>query len=85
MSSNKRDLIGLLKIVKSLSHKYDEDTEYHHVEYQTILCCFMLFRQGDYSNSEYKQRFKENIEVLEAYNGGGSYSETSRELRRKRS
>ena len=30
----------------------------------------MLFRQGDSSNSDYKQRFKENIEVLEAYNGG---------------
>ena len=30
----------------------------------------MLFRQGDYSNPEYKQRFKEQIEVLEAYNGG---------------
>ena len=31
----------------------------------------MLFRKGDYSNSDYKQRFKEQIEVLEAYNGGG--------------
>ena len=30
----------------------------------------MLFCQGDYRNSEYKQRFKEQIEVLEAYNGG---------------
>ena len=30
----------------------------------------MLFRQGDYSDLEYKQRFKEQIEVLEAYNGG---------------
>ena len=30
----------------------------------------MLFWKGDYSNSEYKQRFKEQIEVLEAYNGG---------------
>ena len=29
-----------------------------------------MFQQGDYSNSEYKQRFKEQIEVLEAYNGG---------------
>ena len=28
----------------------------------------MLFQQGDYSNSDYKQRFKEQIEVLEAYN-----------------
>ena len=30
----------------------------------------MLFRQGDYSNLGYKQRFKEQIYVLEAYNGG---------------
>ena len=30
----------------------------------------MLFRQGYYSNSDYKQQFKEQIEVLEAYNGG---------------
>ena len=30
----------------------------------------MLFRKGDYSNSEYKQIFKEHIEVLETYNGG---------------
>ena len=27
-------------------------------------------QKGDYSNSEYKQRFKEQIEVLEAYDGG---------------
>ena len=53
-----------------MSHKYDEDTEYHHVAYHTLLRHFMLFRQGDYSNSEYKQRFKEQIEVLEVYNGG---------------
>ena len=44
--------------------------EYHHIAYHTLLCRFMLFRQGDYSNSEYKQRFKDQIEVLEAYNGG---------------
>ena len=30
----------------------------------------MLFRQEDYINLGYKQRFKEQIEVLEAYNGG---------------
>ena len=30
----------------------------------------MLFRKGDYSNSEYKQRFKEHIEVTKAYKGG---------------
>ena len=29
----------------------------------------MLFRQGDCSNSNYKQRFKEKIKVMEAYNG----------------
>ena len=53
-----------------MSHKYDEDTEYRHVAYHTLLRRFMLFRKGDYSNSEYKQRFKEQIEVLEAYNRG---------------
>ena len=65
--SNERDMLGLLKIVKSLSQKYDEDTEYHHVAYHTLLCFFMLFCQGDYINSEYKQRFKEKIDMLEAY------------------
>ena len=69
-TSNERDLLGLLKSIKSLSHKYDEDTEYHHVAYHTLPRRFMLFRQGDYSNSEYKHRFKEQIEVLEDYNGG---------------
>ena len=33
--SNEQDLLGLLKIVKSLSHKYNEETEYHHVAYHT--------------------------------------------------
>ena len=41
---NERDLLELIKIIKSLSHKYDEDTEYHHVVYHTLLCRFMLFR-----------------------------------------
>ena len=63
-TSNERDLLRILKSVKSLSHKYDEDTEYHHVAYHTILRHYMLFRKGDYSNLEYKQRFKEKIEVL---------------------
>ena len=44
--SNDWDLIGLIKIIKSLSHKYDEETEYHHVAYNTLICQFMLFRQG---------------------------------------
>ena len=55
--SNEWDLLGLLKSVKSLFRKYDEDTEYHHVAYHTLLRCFMLFRKGDYNNSEYKKRF----------------------------
>ena len=50
---NKRDLIEVLKSVKSLSHKYDTDTEYHHVAYHTLLYRFMLFCQGDSSKSEY--------------------------------
>ena len=82
--SNKQELLGLLKSVKSLPHKYGKDTEYHHAAYHTLLRHFMLFLQGDYSNSEYKQRFKGKVEVLKSYNGG-SYLGTSRELRRKRS
>ena len=53
-----------------MSHKYDKDTEYHRVAYHTLLRQFMIFWQGDYSNLEYKQRFKEQMEVLEAYNWG---------------
>ena len=44
----------------------------------------MLFRKGDNSNLEYKQRFKEHIEVLEAYNWwvlfGNSLGATEREI-----
>ena len=38
--------------------------------YHTLLHRFMLFRQGDYSNLEYKKLFKEQIKVLDAYNRG---------------
>ena len=48
-TSNDWDLLGLLKSVKSLSQRYDEDTEYHHISYHTLLRHFMLFCQGDYS------------------------------------
>ena len=44
----------------------------------------MLLRKGDYSNSEYTQRFKEHIEAMEAYNGGvlfgNSPGATAREI-----
>ena len=36
-TSNDQDLLGLTKIIKSLLQKYDEDTEYHHVVYHTLL------------------------------------------------
>ena len=52
-TSNKRDLLEIIKSIKSWSHKYNEDTEYHHVAYHTLLRQFMLLRQGGYSNSEY--------------------------------
>ena len=82
--SNEQELIGLIKIIKSLSQKYDKNTEYHHVAYHMLLCQFMLFRQGDYSNSEYKQWFKEQMEVLEAHNRGflfgNSPGATAREI-----
>ena len=74
---NNQDLLGLLKIIKFLLQKYNEGTEYHHVAYHTLLHQFMLLRQGDNSNSEYKQRFKDNIEVLEAHNGGVLFGEIS--------
>ena len=67
MTSNEQDLLRLLKSIKSLSQKYDEYTEYHHVAYHTLLRRFMLFWKGDCSNLEYNQRFKGQIEVLEAY------------------
>ena len=60
----------MVKTVKSLSHKYDEDTEYHHVAYHTLLRRFMLFCQGESINLELKEYFKEHIWVLETYNGG---------------
>ena len=50
-TSNEQDLLELIKSIKSLSHKYDEDMEYHNVAYHTLLHHFMLFWQGDYSNS----------------------------------
>ena len=56
---NERDLLKLLKGVKSLSQKHDEGTEYRHVVYHTLLCHFMLFFQRYSINLEYKQRFKE--------------------------
>ena len=42
-TSNKRGLLRIFKSVKSLSHKYDEDIEYNHVAYHTLLRCFMMF------------------------------------------
>ena len=68
--ANEQDLLGIIKTVKSLLQKYDEDTEYHHVAYHMLLRQFMLLRKGEYSNLECKQRFKEHIEVLEAYHRG---------------
>ena len=51
-TSNEWYLMELIKSIKALSHKYDVDTEYHHVAYHTLLCRFMLFQKGDYSNLE---------------------------------
>ena len=68
-----------------MSHKYDEDTEYHPVAYHTILCRFILFLQGDSINSEYRQQFKEHIEVLKENNGrilfGNSLGATTRKIK----
>ena len=69
MTSNERDLLALIGKVKSLAHKYDEEKEFHHVTYHTLLRHFILFRQDNSSNSKYKQRFQEQLEVLKAYNG----------------
>ena len=45
--STDRDLFSIIKTVKLLLHKYDEDTEYHHVVGCTLLRRFMLFRKGN--------------------------------------
>ena len=82
-TSNKRDLLELLKIVESLSQKYGEETDYRHVAYRTLLRRVMLFHQGGPSNSKYKQRFKEHIKVLEAYNGGFLFVNSSGATARK--
>ena len=53
--------------------------------YHPLVCRFMLFLQGDSSNSEYKQRFQDKVDVIETYNGGGtvhkSPGETAREIK----
>ena len=45
----------------------------------------MLFRKGDSSNLEYKRRFKDKIELFEAYNGLTLFQnipgETAREIK----
>ena len=58
ITSNEQDLLEFLKSIKSFSHKYEEGTEYHHVAYHTLLCRFMIFRQGNSRNLYYKQSFK---------------------------
>ena len=82
VTSNKLDLLFLIKSIKLLLHKYGEDTDYNHVAYHTLLCWFILFRQGDPINSEYKYNFKEKIEVLEAYNRGELFRNIPRETAR---
>ena len=42
-ASNERDLLGLLKSIKSLFYKYHKDAEYNHVSYHMVLRRFMLF------------------------------------------
>ena len=34
---NERDLLELINSIKSLLHKYKEDTEYHHIAYHMLL------------------------------------------------
>ena len=60
-TSNERHLMELINIIKSLLHKCDKNTGYHYVAYHTLIRRFMLFQKGEYSNSEYKQWFKEQI------------------------
>ena len=47
-------LLALISSVKLLAQKYDEDTEFYHMEYHTFFHRFVLFRQGESSNVEYK-------------------------------
>ena len=37
VTSNERYLLALNKSIMLLLHKYDEDTEYHHIAYHTLL------------------------------------------------
>ena len=47
--------------------------------YHPLVCRFMLFLQGDSSNSEYKQRFQYKVYVIETYKwGGGTVQEQPR-------
>ena len=54
VTPNQRDLLALIKSIKLFSQKYKVDMEYHRVVYYTLLRQFMLLRQGNSSNSEYK-------------------------------
>ena len=83
MTSKERYLLALINRTKSLFHKYNEDTEYHHVVYHTLLRLFVIFRQGNSSNSEYKHIFKEKIMVLETYNGGGLFGNSPGSMARE--
>ena len=59
--------------MKFMDHTYNEDTDFHHVDYCTLFHSFVLFRQGNSSNSEYKQKFIEKLEIIKAYNKGGTF------------
>ena len=51
----------IISSVKSLTHKYNEETEFQHVAYQPLVHRFMLFWKGESSNVEYKRRFQEQF------------------------
>ena len=54
VTPNQWGLLALIKSIKLLSQKYKGDMEYHRVAHYTLLRQFMLLRQGNSSNSEYK-------------------------------
>jgi hypothetical protein len=78
------DLMGLLKELKTLSHRFDESTSNHNVEYHLLLQRFYAFRQNELTLDEYWKQWNAWIAVLENYNGGekfgGSTGATTREM-----
>ena len=82
---NEHNLLAIISSIKSLAHKYDKETEFHHVAYHKLVLRFILFWKGYSSNAEYKWRFREQLEFIETYNRGTPFGNslvaTAREVK----